>query len=73
MNFVFVSQEKLAKIPEVTDPKNIIVCGLCFGKFRITKLCVEKCPKCSGYPDRKEKVKIIRTRIYAPRAYKNRK
>lgn len=52
---VWISSNRLSKIPNKTDPKTIKICTSCSQKFRITKICTEICQKCSGYPDRKER------------------
>lgn len=44
------------EIVPLKENPNIIPCVQCLQKFRITRLCKEKCPKCSGYPDRKERI-----------------
>ena len=51
MDFLGVTQSRLSKIPNKTDPKTIKICSNCSRKFRITKLCKEKCPFCLGRPD----------------------
>lgn len=45
---------------------NIIPCVQCLQKFRITRLCKTRCPKCAGYPDRKEKNVLYKPTYFKP-------